>query len=216
MLFRSQQDWFRLVIRKWGKFSQSRLHLTATCLSVSEIALHLTAAGVPSEQVVVDTRHDPQRVRRFAARVGWRTMMGDRRMKDYTHPDGMRRIFDEPKIIDAMSGTELQAHPDGGFVVETLFSKNAALDRLAILRDKDSKAPDGSPLWTAASDAPDWYYREVNSHWRKKVEEANGGYRNEWHGKAEDHADDCEAMIVVVASALGLTGAESLPAEVKS
>jgi len=41
-----------------------------------------------------------------------------------------------------------------------------------------------------------------------------------WHGQKEDHADDCEAMQVIVATALGLTGAESMetapPLELKA
>lgn len=164
----------------------------------------------------MDARYNPQAVRKIAAFMGWRTMMGDsnivggKAMKDYAHPDGVRRIFDQPKIIDAMSGLELQAQSTGSCVIETLFSKNSALDRLAILRDADSKAPDGTPLWTAASDAPDWYFAEVNAHYRKRIEEANGGHHSEWHGMKNDHADDCEAMSVVVASALNFTGAESL------
>lgn len=207
-----QQDWYRLVIRKWGRWSQSRLHYTARCLSATEIALHLAEAHVPPEHVDCDVRYDKQRVRAMCARMRWNTMMGDGGMKDYAHPDGLRRIFDIAKFMDAFSGQQLQAQTAGGYVVETLFSKSSALDRLALLRSPDSKAPDGTPLWTAASDAPDWYFKEINAHYTKRKELANGSYVLEWHGQKEDHSDDCEAMGVIRASIQSLTGAESLPA----
>lgn len=204
-----QLDYFVLVIRVFGKFSQSRLRFAALCLSPSEIALHCAREGVPPERVVFDVRHDTQKIRTICARMGWRTMMGDKAMKDYAHPDGLRRIYDQSKFIDAFTGTVLQAQA-GSYVVETLFSKNSALNRLATLRDPDSKAPDGSPLWTSAKDAPEWYTKQINAHYRKRVDNADGSHHNVWMGQKEDHGDDDEAMIVVVASALGLTGAESM------
>lgn len=204
-----QIDHFFLIIRKWGKFSQSRLHLAARCMSLAEVALHLTRAEVPPERVALDTRFDTQRVRTYCARMGWRTMMGDKSMKDYPHPDGLKRIYDKAECKDAFTGTVLQSAA-GSYVIETLFSKNSALNRLAALRDPDSKAPDGSPLWTAAADAPDWYFKQINAHFRKRIDNPDQSHHFVWHGQKDDHADDCEAMGVVVASALGLTGAESM------
>jgi phage terminase large subunit GpA len=207
-----QLDYFVLVIRKWGRFSSSRLHYAALALSPSEIALHCTREKVPPERVFFDGRHDTQRIRSICARMGWRTMMGDKEMRDYLHEDGIRRIYDKPKAIDAFTGTVHQGQ-NGSLVVETLFSKNAALDRLALLRSTDSVHPlDGSPLWTAASDAPDWYYKQINAHYRKRVESASGAYHHVWHGQKDDHADDCEAMHIITATMAGLTGAESMGA----
>jgi hypothetical protein len=205
-----QLDYFVLVIRKWGKFSQSRLHFCAKCLSPSEIAQHLAANEVPPERVFFDTRHDTQRIRTICARMGWRTLMGDKAMRDYAHDDGIRRIYDQPKTIDAFTGTVLQGQPSGGYVVECIFSKNSALNRLHLLRSPDSLAPDGTPLHTAASDAPDWYFKENNAHWQKRVENPDGSHSSVWMGQKEDHGGDCEAMGVVVASMAELTGAESL------
>lgn len=210
-----QLDHYYLIIRKWGKFSQSRLHLAVRCLSTSEISQHLTIEGVPAERVVMDSRFDPQQVRRVCALMGWRTMMGDKQQRDYDHPDGLRRIYAPPRYVDAFTGTVLQAQGTGGYVVETLFSKNSALNRLATLRQPDSLAPDGTPLWSAASDAPEWYYEQANAHYLIRVENEDGTYHNVWMGQKNDHAGDCEAMGVVVASALGLTGAESMEAPEK-
>lgn len=207
-----QQDYFVYVSRKWGRFSQSRMQFAAICLSPSEIQQHLTADGVPAERVFFDSRFDSQRIRSICALMGWRTMMGDKAMRDYMHPDGIRRIYDEPKKIDAFTGTIHEGQHSGGFVWETLFSKNSALNRLALLRSADSKAPDGTPLWTAAADAPDWYFKQINAHFLKLVHKPDGTSYRVWHGHKDDHADDCEAMAMPTASMASLTGAESLPA----
>ena len=45
---------------------------------------------------------------------------------------------------------------------------------------------------------------------RKRVDAADGSHHHVWHGQKNDHADDCEAMAVVMATALGLTGAETM------
>ncbi len=207
-----QQDYFVLTIRKWGRFSQSRLHFAAICLSPSEVASHCAKEDVPNYRVFFDVRFDSQRIRTICAKMGWRTMAGDKNMRDYGgHEDGIRRIFDVPRAIDALTGTVHQGQ-SGGYVIETLFSKNSALNRLAVLRGEDSKAPDGSPLWTAAKDAPDWYFKQINAHYRKRVDNTDGSHHFVWHGQKEDHADDCEAMGVVAASMAGLTGAETLEA----
>lgn len=204
-----QLDYYVLVIRKWGRFSASRLHFVAICYSPGEIARICQEELVPPVRVAFDTRHDSQRVRTVCARMGWRTMMGDKAERDYPHPDGIRRIYQEVKDVDAFTGTVHQG-ASGSTVRETLFSKNSALNRLDALRSDESKAPDGSPLWTAAEDAPDWYFRQINAHYRKRVDNADGSHHYVWHGQKDDHAGDCEAMAVVMATALGLTGKETL------
>jgi hypothetical protein len=203
-----QIDRFYLVIRKWGRWSQSRLHFVAMPLSVSEIKLHLERHQVPSHRVFFDTRHDQQRVRGFCAPHQWRCLMGDRAMRDYMHDDGVRRIYDKEKAVDALSGLDHRGQ-DSNYVIEWIFSKNSALNRLALLRHPDSKAPDGSPLWTAASNAPDFYFKQINAHYPKRVENADGSHTTVWFGQKDDHCDDCEAMIIVGASMVELTGAES-------
>jgi hypothetical protein len=204
-----QLDHFVLVIRKWGRFSTSRLHFAAICFSASEVLRHCEEHGVPVERTALDTRHDTQRVRTICARLGWRSMMGDKAERDYAHPDGIRRIYAEPKAIDAFTGTAL-AERAGSFVVETVFSKNSALSRLHAIRAPEARTPTGEPVWTAASDAPDWYFKQINAHYRKRVDNPDGSHHYVWHGQKDDHADDCEAMQIVIATALGLTGAESM------
>lgn len=205
-----QIDHYYLVIRSWGRFSQSRLWFTARCLSVSEIALHCARADVPPCRTFFDTRFESQRIRTIAARGGYVTLMGDKALRDYTHPDGIKRIYDIPKVIDAFTGTELQSQTESA-CAEILFSKNSALDRLALMRDPEHRHPlDGTPLWTAASDAPEWYFTQVNAHFRKRIEGKDGTYHYAWEGQKDDHAADCEAMQIVAASMSEITIAESL------
>jgi hypothetical protein len=86
-----QLDHFVCVIRKWGRSSASRLHLAFIAFSPSEIARVCTEEKVAPEHVALDVRHDTQRVRTICARMGWRSMMGDKAERDYAHPDGIRR-----------------------------------------------------------------------------------------------------------------------------
>lgn len=64
---------------------------------------------------------------------------------------------------------------------------------------------------------PTFYWPQVEAHYKKKVTIADGSEYYTWMGLREDHCGDCEAMQIVVASIMGLTGAESMaPAEVKA
>mgnify|MGYP003338880550 FL=1 len=128
--------------------------------------------------------------------------------KDYYHAEsGLRRIFSEHRFIDAFAGTISQGHAHG-VVVEYRFSKQSALSRLHLLRTLP--AADGTPLWSAAADAPEWYFKEIDAHYRVKKTAIDGQPFFEWHGFKEDHAGDCEAMQIVFASIAGLIGRESL------
>jgi hypothetical protein len=89
-----------------------------------------------------------------------------------------------------------------------MFSKQSALSRLHLLRTMPGS--DGNPLWSSAQNAPDWYWKEIDAHYRKKERATDGQETYVWHGWKEDHAGDCEAMQIVFASMAGLVGSESL------
>ena len=211
-----QQDYYILVIRMWGKFSRSRLRWTSKPLSETEINETLAKHKVLRERVFLDCRFYTVRVRRLAVRNGWKTLMGDKAQRDYLHKDGIRRIYDEPRLIEAFQGKKEQ----GRFplCLENLFSKQAALTRLHILKTETCQ-PDPvraeiiEPIFTMAEDAPEWYYRENEAHHMVIEEDKFGEQRTVWTGLKEDHAGDCEAMQVVAASMAELTGAESLEPE---
>lgn len=204
-----QMDHFVLVIRSWSKSGASRLRWAEKVTTPSRIRDLCMANGVIPERVYLDSRHEPDYVKRIAAQNGWRVLMGEKD-KDYHHAaSGLRRIFSEARFVDAFAGTSTK-----GIVALFMFSKQSALSRLHILRTMIGG--DGNPLWTAASDAPEWYWKEIDAHYRKKEKQADGSETYTWHGWKEDHAGDCEAMQIVFASMAGLVGAESLDSEAKA
>lgn len=216
-----QQDYYVLTIRMWGRGSSSRLRWAARPKSISEINDILSTHQVAKRHVFLDSRHDTTRARRIAAQMGWNTMQGDGRTegtapKNYLHSDGLRRIYDEePKLLDAHIGTMLEGQ--GANAVEWLFSKQSALDRLHLLRTEqyapDPTRPDHlEPLHACPEDTPDWYWEQAFRHYRKTSTGKNGDLIHTWYSPGNDHAEDTEAMGVVVATIAGLTGAETLPA----
>lgn len=152
-------------------------------------------------------------------------MQGDGRSegtapKTYLHSDGLRRIYDEePKLLDAQIGTLEEGQ--GANVFEWLFSKQSALDRLHLLRS-ETYAPDPlnpdrlEPLHACPIDTPEWYWKQANAHTRKVKTNSDGTSTTIWFGAHDDHAEDTEAMNVVIATMAGLTGAETMPAPEKT
>lgn len=216
-----QQDYYVLTIRMWGRHSASRLRWCAMPKSVTEIDEILRAHHVEKRHTFLDSRHDTTRIRRIAAKMGWNTMQGDGRTdgtapKTYMHEDGIRRIYDEaPKPLDAHIGT-LEEGQDIT-VLEWLFSKQSALDRLHLLRTEtwcpDPTKPEYTePLHACPDDTPEWYWQQAFRHYRKTTHTRDGTPVHTWYSNGDDHIEDTEAMGVVVATMAGLTGAESLPA----
>lgn len=199
-----QQGWFRAIYRAWNKASKSRLVHAATHTTPGQIKDTCDALGVIPERTVLDVRYNRQWVRRLAGQYGWRTMEGENE-KDYRHPDGIRRIFSEPIPLDPFQGT---IHQGRCSIRETKFAKWACLDRLDILRTLT--ANDGDKLFTAADDAPAWYFKEMEAYIRIPKKSQNGETFHEWQVSGPDHTPDAECMGIAVASALGLTGAESM------
>jgi hypothetical protein len=199
-----QIDHFVLIIRAWAKNGASRLRWCEKVTTPSRIRDLCMEHGVIPERVYLDARHEPDYVKRTAAVFGWRVLLGEKD-KDYLHTaTGLRRIFSEPRMVDAYAGT---AHGEGK-IAQFMFSKQSALSRLHLIRTLPT--PDGSPLWTAAANAPEWYFKEIDAHYRTKKRNPDGQEYWTWEGWKEDHAGDCEAMQIVFASMAGLIGGESL------
>lgn len=205
-----QQDHFVLTIRMWAKTGESRLRWFEKVTTSGRVRDLCMLHGVIQARVFLDARYDAQYVRRIAAQHGWKVLMGAGEEKDFYHKEtGLRRIFSEPRYIDAYAGTK-----QGGVVAEFNFSKQSALSRLYLLRTLTTGVePDVRPLWTAAKDAPDTYWKEIEAHFRVKKFNADQSEYYVWHGLKEDHAGDCEAMQVVFATMAGLVGWESLETE---
>jgi len=199
-----QLEHFVLVIRAWSKTGGSRLRWCEKVTTPSRLRDLCMEHGVIPERVYLDGRHEPDYVKRTAAQFGWRVLIGEKD-KDYLHSaTGLRRIFSEPRLIDAFAGT---AHGEGK-IAEFRFSKQSALSRLHMIRTIPTA--DGSPMWTAPKNAPEWYFKEIDAHYRTKKTATDGQQYWVWEGWKEDHAGDCEAMQIVFASMAGLIGSESL------
>jgi len=213
-----QLDHYVLVIRAWNRRGQSRLVYCQKVTGADELSVICATHGVVPDRVWLDARHKPQEVRRLCARYGWRCVMGEAANKDYSHPilgpDGqkvighVRRIYSEHLEIDPFQGT---AYAGGKRVVQVMFCKSAALERLHLLRTLDTN--DGIPLWTDADDAPAWYREEVDAFHRIQKKSSDGSTYTEWVPHGPDHAADAEAIITIAASIAGLCGSESLTVE---
>lgn len=201
-----QQDHYVLTIRMWAADGRSRLRWAEKVTTPSRINDLASEHGVLPERVFLDARHEKQQVLRLCARFGWRAIMGEGLVRDYIHDDGMRKIYSKPRAIDPFLGT---LHAGRSAAALFMFSKAAALDRLHIMRGLKVGDTD-QPMWTAASNAPPWYFKEVDAFFRVKKTQPDGSHRYEWKAPQADHGADCEAMGIVVASMAGFIGAESL------
>lgn len=210
-----QLDHFVVVIRKVSRLnpSRSRLHWCEKVTTPAHVEQLCATHGVPPERTFLDGRHEPQKVRRLAARYGWRVVQGESE-KDYPHTlldargrvlGKIRRIYSEPLSIDPFQGLKEQGLT---VVKEYRFSKPSALERLHLLRTLDTN--DGVPLWTDADDAPSWYAEEVNAFRRVGKRAADGSLFYEWIAGRQDHAADSEVIITVAMSIAGLVGAEAV------
>ena len=205
-----QQDHFVLVIRMWAADSRSRLRYAEKITTAGRLQEVIASHGVLPSRVFLDSRHDPQRVRRLCQAHGWRCVMGEKD-RDYRHESGLRRIFSEPQAMDAWQGTGEQGR---GIIWEFKFSKNSALSRLHLLRTLESNTAE--LRWSIAADAPEWYRKEIDAFHRVRKEPEGGEVFYEWQVHGPDHAADAECIQIVAASMADLAGAESLkPAEEK-
>ena len=127
----------------------------------------------------------------------------------FKHGDGIHRIYDEGTLIDPMAGTFRQ-EIGAKRVWEWKFVADACKDRIAILREQ--KDASGVAYWTGAADSPDEYRMQVNGEEKRKVF-APDGVSYEWRWKPvrrDNHALDCEAGIIAMASMAGLLGDDGI------
>jgi hypothetical protein len=199
-----QQGWFRIVVRGWGPGSLSRLLWADEASSPGKIKEIADALHVIPDRVILDRRYNKTYVRQIAAQFGgWRTLFGEDE-KDYKHPDGIHRVISPPMPMDPFNGT---IHGGRYRIQEHKFAKWTCLDRLKILRTLQNRQ--GVKLFTAADDAPEWYFKEMEAYvWIPKL--IDGEQTGEWRVSGPDHSPDVECMGIAAASAHNLTGAESI------
>jgi hypothetical protein len=217
-----QQDHYWVGIRDWDGSAWSRPKHVEKVLSAGDLRQMQLDWKVPdfggmeqvrrqskTNQVVllkpchvgIDGNHYTAQVRRLAALNSWLVLRG-RDQDDFLHADGMRRIYDQFRIVDAWEGT-LHAGQDH-FVLEMHFSNKRAMEILWHLRNPD----DGQSRWTYADDMPEWYYKGVDA-WGmivKRRKKDNSFYREFQQLDDFDHPYDFEKMNVVMAATRGIVG----------
>lgn len=192
-----QKDHYVAVARAWSAQGDSRLIEARRCTSSNEIADMAARCGVEWFRVFLDGRWDTTQVCRLCSQYGWRMVMGSAEERFKHSHDGQFRIFSEPREMDPFIGT---AQAGGDRVLMFQFSKSAGLDRLALIKSL------GVEKWSAASDAPDWYWTQTEAHYTVTKTKPSGETYREWHGLKDDHAGDCEVIQVMCSSIAGLLG----------
>ncbi len=214
-----QQDHFYYRIRTWGTGIESRgiaygRILTPDHLRKIQLEWNIPDHGGQFDQaacgVFIDGNYNTQQVRKIAAEYSWYVLRGRDGGMDFTHEDGIKRIYSRINYVDAYQGTSEQGRH--GVVGEFYYSQPEARNRLALLRDlKDPAA------WTHGKDVSTEYIKQINA-WQKQVGERkkDGAEVVNWiQTNKDDHYGDTEKMQIVPASMAHCIGAESLDTKPK-
>ena len=212
-----QKDHYYCVVRAWAIINgslHSRLLEREKVVSVGQIQdladkWQLVQNGIRGSRVFLDGNYNTGQVQRIAAENGWMVFRGDK-AADFRHPDGLRRIYSDMQYIDIGEGT---SNPRSRYVGQIRFSKNAALNRLSLIRS--IKLEDDSHVWTYADNAGSVYERQINA-WHKISKTAPDGRRfydfiN--RDSKDDHYGDTELQQVVCAAMAGLVGVSGMEEE---
>jgi len=212
-----QKDHYYCVVRAWAIINgslHSRLLEREKVVSVGQIQdladkWQLVQNGIRGSRVFLDGNYNTGQVQRIAAENGWMVFRGDK-AADFRHPDGLRRIYSDMQYIDIGEGT---SNPRSRYVGQIRFSKNAALNRLSLIRS--IKLEDDSHVWTYADNAGSVYERQINA-WHKISKTAPDGRRyydfiN--RDSKDDHYGDTEQQQIVCAAMAGLVGVDGMDDE---
>ena len=208
-----QKDHYYVVVRAWAIIKgelHSRLIEREKVVSVGQIRdladkWKLVQNGIRGSRVFMDGNYNTGQVQRIAGENGWMVFRGDK-AADFRHKDGLRRIYSDVQYIDIGEGT---SSARSRYVGQIRFSKNAALNRLSLLRS--IKSMDNEHLWTYADDAGSVYERQINA-WHKISKTAPDGRRYYDFINRDsnaDHYSDCEQQQIVCAAMAGLVGIDS-------
>lgn len=207
-----QKDHYWVVLRMWSNKSEtwahSRLLYFAKAHSVGELEDIRQRFKVQPHHVTMDCKWNDQAVYQICHRYGFIAFAGvDVRSNSFLHADGVRRIYDEPRFMDAYAGKIEAGH---AFATRIQFSSIAGKFRLEMTRQ--SKDTEGRPVWTVAKDAPPDYLRQAFAEIMVRKRNPKGGWRTEFQDitNGDNHAFDMESVQCVVASIKGILGSEAL------
>ena len=137
-------------------------------------------------------------------------MLSSYKRQAFKHADKTLRIYDEGQLVDPMTGTARQG--EGRNVWLFRFVGDACKDRLEILRSQTGA--DGNPTWSVPTDVPMEYRRQLNAEEKRQVRRPDGSWEYRWvRGPKDNHALDCEAGIIALASMKGLFGEDWVTVE---
>lgn len=222
-----QKTHFWAVVRAFSRDGRSRLVAFDKLLSEHDVVDFVRRHGVmfgqwyehqdvdgrwklvPRSRVVLDTNYNPGLVQRICSAHGF-NMLSSYKRQAFKHADKTLRIYDEGQLVDPMQGTARQG--EGRNVWLFRFVGDACKDRLEILRSQTGA--DGNPTWSVPTDVPMEYRRQLNAEEKRQVRRPDGSWEYRWvRGPKDNHALDCEAGIIALASMKGLFGEDWVTVE---
>ena len=208
-----QKDHYWVVIRQWsnktGTWAHSRLLHFRKAFSSGELEDIRTEFKIEPMRVTMDCKWNDQAVYQICHRYGFTAVAGvDVRSNSFLHSDGVRRIYDEPRMMDAYAGKVESGH---AFATRIQFSSIAGKFRLEMTRQ--SKGVNGEWVWSVPRNAPPEYMKQAWGEVMIRKRNPKGGWRTEFKEIGENHAFDCESVQCVVASIMGILGSEALESQ---
>ncbi len=214
-----QQDHYWCLVRAWWLDVESRLVTYGKAVSSDQLRDIQKRYGIKDHGgnivwdekarqytmptgcgVYIDGNYNTAHVRRLAAMFHWVVLRGEDR-KEFRHPDGHVRLYDQIRVINAFEGT---AQGDA-YVAEIKFANTPARNALQLLRTLDTPRR----LWTYAKNVGKDYIKHMGA-WTlidKKHPKSNATIQ-EWvqNGGDRDDLFWCEKASIVIASMAGLIG----------
>lgn len=205
-----QKDHYWAVVRSWsnkaGTFANSRLLYFERLFSPLQIEELRARFKIQPQWVTMDCAWNDQAVYQICHRYGYTAFAAvDVRGNSFLHADGVRRIYDEPRHMDAYAGKLEAGH---SFALRIQFSSIAAKFRLEMMRQSRDIA--GKPVWTVPKDGPPEYLKQAWGEIMLRKRNPKGGWRTEFKEIGPNHAFDMEAHQCVMASIMGILGSEAL------
>jgi phage terminase large subunit GpA-like protein len=204
-----QLDHYWVLIRDWHKTKGSRLVYYEKVETHEEARSLQQKYKIKDRFVMIDAADRQARVLRIASQYGWTCVRGSDR-DSFLHileDRKVHRLYSPLQFMDPFVGTKKQNKVEVGLF---FFSKYAAFDRLAALRNGEIDYP-----YEVPEDIGDDYRKQLDS-WekRERIIERTGIMTMEWiQIRKHDHLRDCEIYQIILASVCGLIGSEKMEQE---
>lgn len=185
-----QQDHFWACVRSWTANGDSRMLWYGKIDTWDRVKQIQEQYKVESRKTVIDCGYQKDEVYKRCAQYGWLALRGDQR-DNYPH-----RTQSGKMIQKSYSRFQTVQGSNGAKTMVCFFSNLAIKDTLHQLRTGQGVK------WEIPDDAGSEYLRQIDAEVRR-----GEGKTALWKKRHNDnHAVDCEAMQVVLASILGLIG----------